>query len=72
MTVRSIVLAASLVTGLSACATAGEPSRYRGDLDRLEADCKARDGLLTPTGAVSGVPARDYACVIRGGSAIQR
>ena len=65
-------LAATLIAGLSACATdAGStrgPSRYSQEMDRLTAECTAREGMLQPTGATSGEPARDYACVIRGGT----
>ncbi|RYE79730.1 MAG: hypothetical protein EOP19_19805 [Hyphomicrobiales bacterium] len=63
-------VAAALVAGLSACASdgasAGGPSRYTQEMDRLTASCTARGGMLQPTGAVSGEPARDNACVIRG------
>jgi hypothetical protein len=54
---------------LSACASAaGGTNSYSADLDRLEADCTAREGILTPTGSQSGQPARDYACKITGGA----
>ena len=69
----SSVTASLIATGvmaaiLSACATVdGPPSRYSQEMDRLTSDCTAREGVLQPTGAVSGEPARDYACIIRGG-----
>ena len=54
---------------LSACAgAAGGSNSYSAEMDRLEADCKAREGILTPTGSQSGQPARDYACRITGGA----
>ncbi len=63
----AILLVSTLA--ISACATAGgRTSSYSTDLDQLEADCTAREGILTPTGSQSGQPARDYACKITGGA----
>ncbi len=73
MTPARILILAAAASALAACASTGEPSRYQTEMNRLEADCAARDGILVPTGATSGQPARDYACEIRGGgSAIRR
>ena len=64
----SLVLISVVAVTLGACASAGgPPSRYSQEMDRLTSECTARDGILQPTGAVSGEPARDYACIIRGG-----
>ena len=64
----SLVLISVVAVTLGACASAGgPPSGYSQEMDRLTSDCTARDGILQPTGAVSGEPARDYACIIRGG-----
>ena len=64
-TAAALLLGASLV----GCAGAsGSPSRYSAEFDRLEADCTAREGILSPTGSQSGQPARDYACKITGGA----
>jgi hypothetical protein len=59
------VLALPLVAG---CATGEGAGRYQVEMDRLQAQCTERDGILQPTGSQSGQPARDYACVIRGGA----
>ncbi len=65
----SLGVAVLAAAGLSACASGppGENS-YTAQMDRLEADCRARGGILTPTGATSGRPQRDYACQITGGA----
>lgn len=59
------VLALPLVAG---CATSDVPNRYQAEMDRLEAQCTEREGILQPTGSQSGEPARDYACRITGGA----
>lgn len=70
--IRLLVLAAA-VASTAGCASTGQPSRYTTELNQLEADCRARDGILIPTGATTGRPARDYACqIMGGGSAIRR
>lgn len=61
------VLALSAATTLSACASTG-PTSYDEDMAKLEADCRARGGILTPTGAMTGRPQTEYACEIRGQS----
>lgn len=69
----SVVLAAAL--SLGACASSGEPRlNYQGELDKLTADCTARDGILAPIpGAQTGRPQTEYVCEIRSGaSRIQR
>lgn len=58
---------------LSACATRGEPTGYAADLRRLEADCRARDGVLVPLpGASTGRAETEHACQIRGASRVNR
>ena len=66
-TIRSALVIAGLAT-LAACTITGGPSRYQAELDRLDADCRARDGILQPTGSQSAQPARDYVCRITGGA----
>ncbi len=64
-------IAAVLLTAVSlvGCASSGAGSNsYSAQFDQLEAYCKARDGILTPTGSQSGHPQRDYACKITGGA----
>jgi hypothetical protein len=64
--IAPILLAA---LALCACANTG-PSRYQAEVDRLEAECKARDGILMPIpGAVSGNAGANYTCNIVGGPA---
>lgn len=66
---KSAIAVMLLGLAISACASAGGGSNsYLTEMDRLEADCKAREGILTPTGSQSGQPARDYACRITGGA----
>ena len=66
-TIRSALVSAGLAM-LTACTSTGGPSRYQAELDRLDADCRARDGILQPTGSQSAQPARDYVCRITGGA----
>ena len=68
---RPAILSAAAVgaLGLSLAACAGMGSRdgtYTDRLDKLRADCDARGGILTPTGAQSASPEVDYACQING------
>lgn len=64
--VRPTLLIAGLAM-LAACASTGGPSRYQAELDRLDADCRARDGILQPTGSQTAQPARDYVCRLTSG-----
>jgi len=65
----ALVLAAFVAPlALGACATGAGTSTYQTDLDKLEADCKARDGILMPTGATTGRPQTDNVCRINGGA----
>ena len=55
--------------GMSACAsTAGGENSYGARMDRLTAECTARQGILSSTGATTGRPETDYACRISGGA----
>ena len=65
---RPAILSAAAVgaLGLSLAACAGMGSRDGTYTDRLRADCDARGGILTPTGAQSASPEVDYACQING------
>lgn len=54
---------------LSACAgTATGENSYSARMDRLTAECTARQGILASTGATTGRPETDYACRISGGA----
>jgi hypothetical protein len=66
MSVRSLA-ALVLIAPLAACA--GGPAsgeRYVDKLDSLAADCRDRGGILSPSGAQTGDPARDNVCKING------
>ena len=63
-TILCPVLAAAALAG---CATTGGET-YRAEYDRLNAQCQARGGILTPSfSPSSGRPATDYHCDIRDG-----
>ncbi|MET4683931.1 hypothetical protein [Brevundimonas faecalis] len=68
---RVLILAAALVTplALGACAGSGKPlPTYQQEMDQLDADCVARGGILSPTGAQTGRPQTEYVCKIAGGA----
>lgn len=44
----------------------GAPRGYAADLERLRADCTAREGILTPTSSSTGRAETDYVCELRG------
>lgn len=57
-----------LILGLAACASTGT-SRYSEELRQLDADCRARGGILAPTGGpTTGRPQTDNVCKITGGA----
>jgi hypothetical protein len=37
-------------------------------MDQLEAECRDRGGILSPTGRQTGRPQTDYVCKITGGA----
>lgn len=55
-----------LTLALSACSTATGPDRYNTELRKLADDCRARGGILAPTGGQSNNPQTDNVCEIRG------
>lgn len=71
---KAFVIACVAAGGLAlgACAGARGADRYQAEMDRLEADCRAQDGVLQPTGSLSGRPALDYACRITPATRIPR
>lgn len=63
------LLAAIPLIGLAACASSGESATTgESPYDRLQRQCGERGGLLSPSGANSGIPALDNLCQIRGTS----
>ncbi len=66
---RTIVIATALLPAalLAACAGDGRPSLTAQQMDKLQADCEARGGLLVPSGRrFTGEVAIDYPCRIHG------
>jgi predicted small secreted protein len=63
------VLALALVTAGCAAGAGRDVPSYAEEIDQLAAECRAREGILTPIpGAATGQPRRDYACSISGGA----
>lgn len=65
-----IALVAPAVLLLAGCMTGmgTETSQYSQERAELEADCRARQGILTPIPRSTGMnAATDYQCEIRGG-----
>ena len=65
---RSILATTLAALALAACASTGGENRYVSALDRLTADCKARGGILAPTGVSTGRPETENVCRITGGA----
>lgn len=59
---------AAFAVSLSACASAPSENSYGAELQQLSADCRARGGILVPTGQLSARPQADNACQITGGA----
>jgi hypothetical protein len=66
--VRTVLILAGALA-LSACAT-GRPAESSAEkLDRLNAECRARGGVLVPSaGPMTGRPETDNICRISGGA----
>jgi hypothetical protein len=66
---RAVLVLAALVAplALGACATGKTYPTYQEEFDKLNSDCVARGGILTPTGAMTGRPQTDNVCKIVGG-----
>lgn len=58
------ILVVPLVLG--ACAGGRALPTYQQEYDQLDAECTARGGILSPTGAASGRPQVDNVCKIIG------
>ncbi|MND99210.1 hypothetical protein D3C80_915890 [compost metagenome] len=67
---RAPLILAALVAplALGACATGKTYPTYQQEYDKLNADCVARGGILTPSGGTTGRPQTDYVCKITGGA----
>lgn len=70
MRAAPLVALAALVVPLTlgACATGKTYPTYQEEYDKLNAECVARGGILTPSGAMSGRPQTDNVCKIIGGA----
>ena len=68
---RKLLIVAATVAplALAACASTGAGGEsYQAEYARLNAECQARNGILTPIAGSTGPrAANDYACEIRGG-----
>ena len=70
---RTIFIAAALLPAalLAGCASTGRPSLTAQEMDKLQAACEARGGMLIPSGRrYTGEVALDYPCLIHGATAI--
>ena len=65
---KALIAALALVAplALSACATGRTLPTYQQEYDKLDAECRTRGGILTPSGAQSGRPQTDNICKING------
>ena len=59
----SLALIALLTLSACATGTVGD-SWYQRELTALQDSCHARDGVLTSTGAHTGHPGTEFACII--------
>jgi hypothetical protein len=73
---RKLILAALAITplGLGACASAphGQTAQNSSqrEIDRLDSQCKARGGMLVPSGRMTGREPLDNVCKINGGASL--
>ncbi|MGX1746315.1 MULTISPECIES: hypothetical protein [unclassified Brevundimonas] len=65
-----LFLAAVIVAplALAACASGRPLPTYQQEMDQLDAECRDRGGILSPTGLQTGRPQTDYVCKITGGA----
>lgn len=61
-----LLVAISAPLALGSCATDRNLPSYKQEMDKLDADCVARGGILTPSGMQTGRPQADYLCKITG------
>ena len=66
MRAAAILAAVIAPLALSACATGRTLPTYQQEYDKLDAECTARGGILTPSGAQTGRPQTDNICKING------
>jgi hypothetical protein len=73
---RKLILAAVAIIPLSLGACASSPTRTaqnnssQREIDRLESQCKARGGMLMPSGRMTGREPLDNVCKINGGASL--
>lgn len=51
---------------LAACASTHPLPTYQQEMDKLDAECRERGGIISPTGRQTGRPQTDYVCKITG------
>nr|WP_313634059.1 hypothetical protein [Brevundimonas naejangsanensis] len=64
------VLAAPLA--LAGCATGRGLPTYQEEMTKLDAECVARGGILTPSGMQTGRPQTGYLCKMTGASRLRQ
>ena len=64
------VLAAPLA--LAGCATGRGLPTYQEEMTKLDAECVARGGILTPSGLQTGRPQTDSLCKMTGASRLRQ
>ena len=64
MSLTKAVVLSAVVAGLAACASMGDTNDYQSEVDRLDADCRAKGGILQPSGAVTANPGAEHVCVV--------
>lgn len=70
--IRLTLAALAIIPALAACADSGRTQVAAGpsDMQRLQTGCDARNGILVPSGALTGQPALDNVCKINGPTAV--
>jgi hypothetical protein len=72
---RRLTLAAlAIFPALAACASSGGTRVATGptDMQRLQAECDARQGILVPSGRLTGQASLDNVCKINGPTTLNR
>ena len=65
---RFITGGAVAALALAACASGRPLPTYQQEMDKLDAECRERGGIISPTGRQTGRPQTDYVCKITGGA----
>ncbi|WP_024354963.1 hypothetical protein [Brevundimonas naejangsanensis] len=63
-----LIAAIAAPLALAGCATGRGLPTYQEEMTKLDAECVARGGILSPSGMQTGRPQTDYLCKIAGGA----